>query len=200
MNKVPSEELLRAMESSAANAPDKDRLEELRARALDVRAVESHIADLEKQLEHLKHNRTSLLREILPEMMDAIKVGEITVAAEGNYPAMKFSVKPFYSANISAKWEPQRKDKAFAWLETHGAGDLIKTTIEVTIPREDRQKAKVILDMLKNFKVPVSANEKVHSATLTSWLKETVEAGGSLPPLDLIGAAVGRLVKIEEKK
>ena len=34
--------------------------------------------------------------------------------------------------------------------------------------------------------------------TLTSWVKEQIEAGKPTPPLDVIGATVGQHVKIKK--
>jgi len=197
----PSEELLRAMTDAAAkDSVTEDRLHHLIMKATEVRDLEKEISDLERRMDDLKATRHALLTSTLPQMMDQIGVSTITVEASGNLPSCKFTVRPYYSANISAKWPQSRRSDAYAWLDGHGAGDLIKTTVEAAFPREERSKAIETARLLQDSGANVTVDERVHSGTLTSWLRETVETGGDLPPLDVIGGAVGRIVKIEEAK
>jgi hypothetical protein len=196
----PSPELLRAMNSHNATAPQ-DKLDALRSKAVEVREVEANIEAFENHLARMKEKRTKLLREELPQLMDEARVPSITLEAEGNYPSFKLSVKAFYSANVSMKWEEERRKQAYAWLEANGAGDLIKTTVEVAFPREERAEAVRIASMLMELdSAHVTIDERIHPATLTAWLKESVEAGDDMPPLDLIGGTVARVVKIDEVK
>jgi hypothetical protein len=191
------------MNSVDVSAPE-DKLDLLRSKAMEVRETDQFINNLEWKLEQQKEKRTKLLREELPALMDEMHVPSITIDAQGNLPAVKLTVKPFYSANVSAKWEPERRAQAYRWLEDHDAGDLIKTTIEISFPRELRSKALELVQMLKTLNdtgiASVSVDERIHAGTLTAWLKESVEAGGDLPPLDVIGGSVGRVVKIEDVK
>jgi hypothetical protein len=198
--KKPSEDLQRAMSETAATMkPSEDKVDRLRIKAIEARDLDFEISSLEEKLEDLKHTRTVMLTEELPLMMDEVKFTSITLEATGNLPAVKLSLKPYYSANISVKWDDEKRAVAFKWLDDHAAGDLIKTTVEVAFSKEERHKALAVVKLLKAKGIDADVNEKVHPATLTAWVKESVEHGEMLP-LDVIGATVGRVVKIEDPR
>lgn len=172
-----------------------DELSALATRARDVAAqlrdAEARVADLREQVRHLE-------RDELPERMISAGVTTVAIPASGNMPAMTLELRPFYKANIAASWSEERRQAAFAWLDGHGAGDLIKTEITVTFPREERERAAAFAADVRDLcpMAAVEISEAVHHSTLTAWLKECVQAGTELPPLDTVGAEIGNIVEI----
>lgn len=174
-----------------------DTLKKLSTKCEELREVELEIANLEERLANLNSRKYRIEREELPELMSEAGTDKIGIPANGNMPAYDLKLAPYYNANIAAKWEPERRAAAYAYLEKVKAADLIKTQIIINLPREDRKKAKALLKTLKKFKPEVK--ESVHSGTLTSWLKEKTEAGDDVN-LEMIGGQVGQIVKPKTRK
>lgn len=197
MNNQPSDALLRAIERSQ---PDEDRLETIRGMARRARDADLVVDDLARRLDEAKAERNKLLAEELPALMDGAHVSSIELAAEGNTPAVKVEIKPYCNANIAASWPEERRRAAFDWLDGNDYGDLIKTVVTIRLPREQRDKATRLLAGLKKQGFAAEVEEAVHSQTLSAWLRELFKTGATRPPLDLIGASVGRTAVIKRLK
>jgi hypothetical protein len=172
-------------------------LKKLSDKCAELRDTELEIQNLSERLAALNTKKYKIEREELPELMSEAGVDKIGVPASGNQPAYDLKMVPFYSANIAAGWEPERRAASYAYLEKHKAGDLIKTQIIINLPREERKKAKALIKQLKKWKPEVK--ESIHSGTLTAWLREKTEAGEDVN-LEMIGGQVGQIVKPKARK
>jgi hypothetical protein len=105
-------------------------------------------------------------------------------------------MSPYYKAVISAKWDEPRRKAALEELESHGAGDLAKRVVSIPFPRSDEEKCKQLCDLLDQHGIAYSVGFDIPWQTLTSWLRETVEAG-TMPDLEKIGGQVGQVVKLK---
>lgn len=178
---------------------DSDRLQHLRNKVIEAKQLELEIDDLNNKLSELKHKLQEIHFKVLPDLFDEIGVDKIGVPASGNLPAFEAKCQPYYNANISANWDPERRSEAFAYLTEVGAGDLIKTSVALDFARDEREKAVELADKLKEQGLRPNVKEAVHSQTLTAWLREQVEVNNSLPNLEKIGGQVGRIVKLKDK-
>jgi len=175
-----------------------DKLALVREKAAQVRDLEHEIENLEQRLADKKSELFDLCHIQLPGLMDEIGINSIGIAANGNMPAINAVLRPFYRANIGKTWSEERKAAAFDWLTNNGFGDLIKTEVVMKFPREQFKKAKKILAELSKKKLNPELSQRVHNQTLTAWLREQIEQGHS-PPLNLLGAEIGRVVILETK-
>ena len=193
----PSDALVRAAMASPKGTP-KDKLDALRALCESLRDQELLIEDLEQRLEEAKALRQTLRVETIPDKMDECQVGAIDLLPRGNLPAVRVEVRPFVSANIAAKWEDDRRRAGFDYLDSCGAGDLIKTTIAIYFPREKRADALELQKKLREAKLDVEVNETVNNNTLSAWLREVIKKKGPPPAADLekIGGHVGRVAEV----
>lgn len=179
---------------------NQDKLDKLRERVVYARALDLEIDDLEQRLEDKKRELRHLYHTEIPDLMDEAGVDRLGVTNAGNLGSFEIKVQPFYSANIAAGWDPDKRSAAFEYLTELGAEDLIKTKIEIDFSRGERAKAVLVAENLKDDGIETSMKETVHSATLASWLREQVEVNGTVPDLDKIGGTVGRVAKITRKK
>lgn len=180
-----------------------DRLAALREAASAARDKQLEIQNLEERLKALASELNALYHETLPALMDAAGVDHVGLPQDGNAPAVDYKLRPFYSANIAAKWSDDKKQQAFDYLKSVDAADLIKTKVEVSLPKGNLELAKRIAAFATDNGAPVTLTESVHTQTLTSWLRELVETHHTRPPqadLDKIGATIGRIVKPQERK
>jgi len=176
------------------------RLTDAHAAAQLYRDLLKEKADLEERLRTVNSQLKNYMHERLPDLMDMAGIDRIGLPAQGNSAACDLTLTPFYSANIASNWSSEQRQAAFTALTEFGHENLIKTEITVELPRHERALAARILRSLERFPVSTTVHETVHHKTLTAWLKEQFEGRRPLPPLDVIGASVGRVVNLKERK
>lgn len=132
--------------------------------------------DLEAKEKAAKDAKTEYLRlerEDLPDLMSEIGLSEI-VLDDGT----KISVKEDCSAAITAK----NKTTAHAWLVDNGFGGLIRTQLISEFGTGEHDDAIEIRDILASeYHIDAALTEKVHPATLKSFVKEQMEKGAAIP-------------------
>jgi hypothetical protein len=163
--------------------------------------LDTKIDRLKKELEETSKRRNEMAFKEIPDFME--RIGQDKIGLPGSN--VDLVLEPYYHANIAAEWEPERREKAFAWLEKHGHGDLIKTTVSITFPRRALAAAHFLVAQIKKIsskKYTIPEPEMAMGVpwnTLTAFVKEQVEKGVVLP-LDTLGATVGRIVKVKGRK
>lgn len=175
-----------------------DILTRIREKAVAARDAEQELKDLEERLKETKNRLNHIYHEELPDLMFEAGVDEIGIPASGNLPAMVAKLGPYYQANIATGWPEERRTAAFNWLDNNKHGDLIKTEISILLPRGKREEAQKLIKQLSKY--GPSIKQSVPFQTLTAWLKDLVESGKDLPPLEVIGGTVGQVVKLKERK
>ena len=181
-------------------APSEDVLEKIRQKLREARDTERRMSDMSESLKEQTKLLQGLRHETLPDMFIQAGIDNLGIPAEGNLPGYDFELKPFYRANIAADWPEDRRREAFDFLEKSGNGDLIKTTIVILIPRDERAKAKKVQSALKKLKVNYEVDLSVPWGTLTAYVKEQIEKHDAVLPLDKLGAQVGTVVKMTQRK
>lgn len=175
-----------------------DKLDMLRGKAKRMRELQHDIDDLNVQVEAKEDELTTIATKEFPTLMEANGVRSIDLDAEGNLPAVVAKLQPFYSANLPKK----NPDPGLNWLRQNNHGDLIKTIFTIALPVGNSKVAEKLRTFLKKEGIEYSAKESVHSATLTSFVKERFEEGEPPSPnvLGLLGAFVGKTVKLKTRK
>lgn len=219
----PPEAVRRAMKKGGQEVTPPDRLEELKKLVRNARTLSIMIGEKKAEVAELEGRLAKAKNEVIPTFMDEIRVPSITIDAEGNYPAFECVARPFYRANIAADWEPAKKEEAFAYLESIGEGDLIKTSVTYYFTREEAAMVKPFLAAVTKLKFtikvvsfigkgkkrrktektqkvsppPAVVEKTVQWNTLTAWLRRKVETSGTIPKLDKIGGAVGTVADLK---
>jgi hypothetical protein len=173
-------------------------IEAIREKLRAARDLKIEIRDIEERAKARKADLYKIERAELPEMFSRAGIDNLGLPPEGNMPGYDAQLKPYYSANIAAAWEDDKKAIAYNYLKDEKAEDLIKATITIRLKMGSTKIRKAVMAALKKLKVEYEMNLSVHSASLTSWLKSRVE-DGKPPKLDLIGAEVGQVVKIDPR-
>jgi hypothetical protein len=183
----------------AANRPP-DRLGELRALVARRRDVRALVADLEEDLNRANVEARRIDQELLPNLMDEAGVTSISIARDGNLPAVTAQLGPVHRASIAARWDEEKRQAAFAVLERLGLGDLIRLTVRVDFGRGEADAARRLVAELLRRGARASAVEDVHHMSLSSALRELCEAGREPSAEDVaaIGGFVGRQVTLKE--
>lgn len=194
-------------------APSEDQSTRLTKMGQELWSVDARIVELEHELEQKKQRRVELVQKELPEFMTQIGQDKVGLAEFG----VDLVLEPYYHANIKAEWPDEQRQEAFDWLENNGHGDLIKCQVEFLFPRYLMDLAKWFVEAVSKIKIPATFVKKkgkgtpvpaipeptlkqtVPWNTLTAFVKEQVEKGEQLP-LETLGATVGQIVKIKQRK
>jgi hypothetical protein len=195
----PSDAVLAAIAAVQTLPPD-ERMAHARGAAASLRDLQLVIADLEQRLKEAQSQLRTLQFETLPAILDNLGVDRIGLPAQNNLPACDLILTPFYKAAIRADWPPEKRAAAFAALTALGHEDLIKTEIDVALPRGQHQLAEQIAERIRDFGVEPQISEAVHHGTLTAWLTARLEAHMTVPDLETIGATVGRIARLKERR
>jgi hypothetical protein len=195
----PSLAALFAKDGAAkADIPEGEKLTTARELAKELYMVDSSIAQLEQELEEAKKVRTELVQRKMPTYFDSIGIDRLGIPGS----EMDVVVENYYHANIPK----DREEEAFNWLEENEHGDLIKTHLSMQFGRGELEVAKKVTEQLAAmFRAegvePRGTEIKmgVQWNTLTAFVREQTEMGNALP-LELLGATVGRIMKIKKRK
>jgi hypothetical protein len=145
---------------------------------------------LEAQLKDAKEHERLLREETVPSAMAELGVESITLDT-----GEKLTVTQEVYAQISS----EKKLDAYKWLDDKGFGGLIKTAVEISFGKEDREKAGVLFEQLRANGYAPDLDMSIHASTLKSFIKERL-ANGEEFPLDLFGARAIFVAKIKATK
>lgn len=185
-----------AAEAAAAEAPPaEDALAYVQKLGAEVNVLDGRITKGNALLAELNKRKLEILHKELPEFMDEKKIEDFSVDGR------TFKAENYFKASIPS----DNPDPGHDWLEEHGHGDIIKNTIVITLPKDCEDMAKEITDYVtqRYQQAVVERKRAVPWTSLTSWLKElwlSDDPEKVLPPLDIMGATVGRIVKVKDKK
>jgi hypothetical protein len=167
--------------------------------ARDLAQMDSVIEALEYQLTERKARRKKLAEIDLPAAFDNAKVDRMGI------PEWEVDVvlKPWVHANLPK--DPALRQDAIKWLDDNGHADILRVFVSVEFQKGDFERARALEDHIREWardnKVNVSptSEETVPWNTLTAFIKGLLEKG-EVVPLETLGAAIGRVAKVEQRK
>jgi hypothetical protein len=188
------------IEQEPIREPRADQLAAVRKKAAELRDLKLEEEQLNERLSAVERRIAEVEQRELPDLFDVAKIRTLGLEAEGNMPAVRIDVRPFYHANISPNWPPERRARAFGWLEAEGHGDMIKNEFRVSLGRGEEKAAKRLEAALAKLGVEYVRNKGVQWNVLTAFVREQVEKHNAAPPLDVLGATISRVAKIVKEK
>lgn len=148
-------------------------------------------AAAEKELKESKRAADAIAREELPELLMEAGMTELTTA-----DGTKVELLQAVNASISETNRPA----AHSWLIANGFGGLIKAEVNVAFERGQIDAARSFAEQaIESCGGDVSIVDKVHPATLKSFIRERVEAGQEIPT-DLFGVFIFNEAKIKQQR
>lgn len=155
-----------------------DQMKRMMVMANQLKEAQELVARLTEDLAKAKGLQTELEQEHLPELMR--EVGVTSFKAESGE---EFNLTEEISCGITK----ENHTSAMAWLDKNNFGGLIKTNLQVSFRRDDREQA---LKMVKSIQEQADAegividpivSEAVHPTTLKSFIKEEMKKGNAVP-------------------
>lgn len=156
----------------------------------EVVALQAEIAADAAKIKVKQEKLRQLVEDTLPGFMDAAGQKEVTTS-DGHTVTL--------DENIFANISEERKDAAFAWLIANGHEALIKNEFTVAFPKNSKEAAEQFEDYLnKNLRRKANLKHKtsVHPSTLSSWVREELDAGSEIP-LDILGVTRRKVCKVK---
>ena len=148
-------------------------------------AARKNAERLDAELRTAKDEVRRLEQEDLPELMQELGLTNFKLAT-----GESVEVKQDVECGISE----ERRARAHAWLTSNGFGGLIKTEVVAKFGRDEHDAAVAAAEKINGEMI-----ERVHPATLKSFVKEQMEAGRAIP-FDLFGIHPFNRVKITAAK
>lgn len=184
--------------ADAAKAPPPDKLQAVKDKARELRDLTIVVDELNARAAETQAKITAIQSRELPDLMSEIGIDSLGLEPEGNLPAYDVRCNAYYSANIKA--DAPTALAAYAWLEREGHGDLIKHSFTINFGRGETEAAQDFEVLLNTNRIDYGSRLGVHPQTLTAFVKNQVEVHHTTPPLDLLGATIGRWVSIKPRK
>jgi hypothetical protein len=189
------------LDQMAADAPEpsEDQLAVIRRLAAEMRELEMENAEMKEEIRRNNERMEEIRWRDLLAAMDKAGMRNFTLEAEGNLPARFFETGAYYHANIAADWPEDQRAKSFAWIKKYEPG-MLRNTLTVSFGKGSMKQQQAAQAALRKLKIDFETQFGVPWNTLTSYVKEQIEVHKKTPPLDLLGAKVGRVATMKQVK
>lgn len=177
--------------SDFKDGPGDNLLARLSGLALDQKQAEAEVERLAEELKQAQNKLRDISEHQLPALMDEAEM-KVCQTRDGITIKVVEKIRGSIPAPTAAK--------AFAWLEEHGHGNLIKREVKIEFGRDEEAWAKKFMADLAKRKKPLKHELKrgVHPSTLASFVTEQLQEGVDIP-LETFGVFRQRSTKIEFK-
>lgn len=132
----------------------------------------------EKVLKQKKERARILREETIPYALMELGIQKLTLTT-----GQKLGIKQEVYASIP----DTNKAEAFDWLNKHGFGGLIKTSVTTLFAKGEVEKALAFCKELEANGMDAAFDESIHAQTLKAFLREQISKGKDIP-LDMFGA------------
>lgn len=187
--------LLNEMQEDAK--PKGDKLDQLKQGVAKLRDLEFESSTLSERLKTIGQDIQHMKNTTLVDLFDAAGVNKVGIEASGNLPSYECEVGDYYHANIPE----EKQEPAYEHLRKIGQADLIKTTYTIAFGLREAKAAERFQRSLDKAGIQYSVKRGVPWNTLTAWFKvEHKRKPLPAKAMDLLGATVGRVVKVVKQK
>lgn len=150
-------------------AQSEDSLAKLRALADEQTLLESEVNDATLALEKKKAELDAVALRKIPDLMAELQIEKFTLA-----DGFEVSIKEKLNASI----KPEHKPQAIQWIKDNGYGGIIKVAVGIDFDKGEIEKAEGLVEELAKKGFSASSSESIHSATLSSFVRERLAEAG----------------------
>ena len=165
-----------------------DSLARLTDMARELLQMEEVVEQMESDLKAAKSSLQSMRTGRIPDLMNEIGIGSITVNNR--------TVELFDFVSGSLPKDPERRLKAINWLESVGAGGLLKTEVSVEFSRNQHNTALALADDLRNQGFAPIALSNIAPQTLLKFARDRIASGEEID-FDILGLYTGKVAKVK---
>jgi hypothetical protein len=177
--------------------PSEDKLERARVEVARLRDLELEVAGLEARTSDAKAAIKEIKEKTLVDIFDEVGIDALGLPASGNMPPYEVELCDYYHANIPE----DHRAEAFEYLRKIRQEDLIKTSFTIEFGLREAKQADRFARSLDKAGIAYSSKSGVPWNTLTAWFKAEHKRKPMTGKVkDLLGATVGRVVKVVKQK
>jgi hypothetical protein len=173
-------------EGAEKSAPDS--LARLIDMSKELLKMEELVEQAEEDLKAMKSSLQLLRTGRIPDMMNEIGISSITVDDR------VIEVSDFVSGSLPK--DPEKRARAIAWLDSVGAGGLLKTEVTVEFGRNQHNEALSLAGELREKGHAMDVTSNVAPQTLLKFARDKLKAG---EPIDFeaLGLYTGKIAKVK---
>ena len=168
--------------------PRDEQLKQLSALAEAQLESEQTVENLELELKQAKERLRTIAEVKIPEKMNSLGITEFKLSN-----GLKVSVKPWFMGKIT----DDNQETAYAWLEQHGHGGIVKHDLAVQVRMSEDTKLEDIRKLAEKLGLDIKEKLGIHHMTFGAWIKEQVTEGKYIPR-QLLGVTQGFRAKINK--
>lgn len=162
----------------------------------NIASLANRQVELERQIESAKlavtiltEQHRAVSQDALPEAMQAVGMEKFTLA-DGSEIELKKDVETSFVAAA------RDNGLAFAWLEEHGHGGIIKHNVTCAFGRDEGGEAQRLTEVLESNEFKFNEERNVHPQTLAAWGRQEAREGRT-PPEEIFHTFNVRKAKIK---
>lgn len=152
--------------------------------------LEREMNEVEKYLGSMKAEHRELTEKLMPDAMASAGVAKFETD-----DGVKIEVRDIVRASLPK--ETEARARALAYLDSIGAGDIIKHKFDVDIGRGNDEVADFVSKFLQNAGIAYLDKEDVHPQTLSALIRERLNNGNEID-MDVLPTYVGRQAKMKK--
>ena len=164
-------------------------LDQIAALARALVDAQSAVTAAEDTLTKAKEHARALSEDAIPAALQELGLTEIRLET-----GERISCKLDVYASIPVASRAQ----AYAWLEEHAFGGLIKTEVSTAFGKGELESATALYERLQAEGLQANLAQTVAPQTLKAWLREQLAAGTTVP-MELFGARPIWTTKLVQK-
>jgi hypothetical protein len=158
--------------------------------ARDILEAQRDVASRDNELKEAQGRLRALQEDVLPELMT--QAGQDSVkTADGLIVTMK----------VLTRGQPSQENQgeAFAWLEAHGHGGIIKSEVRADLGKATPEQVRAALEALEAAGAHGQAKKTVAWQTLGALVNELLEKGEDVP-VKLLGVHHHKIADVKPAK
>lgn len=175
-----------------SSGPGDNQIAEISRLASRAWELEREMSEVESYLNGMKAEHREITEKTLPNAMDSAGVNKFETS-----DGVKIEVRDIVSATLPKEEEAKRR--AIEYLESIGAGDIVKAKFEVDLGRNNENGVKLVSDFLRECGIGYVNKEDVHPQTLSALYRERLRNGEEVDT-EIINLYTGRQAKMKKVK
>jgi hypothetical protein len=140
--------------------------------------LESAIDHLETELKKRREELREITERELPTMMAELQMTEFVSQDR------KVKIEDIVQGSLPK--EPDKRERAIAFMHENGGEDILRATIQIEFPKGDLESAESLARRIrKATNQDVVVDLTAHHSSYAAWARELIRKGGKLPVDDL---------------
>ena len=148
-----------------------ERLKTLSQLAYYMKEEQEEIERLEALLEASKRRYSDLSEVEIPQLMNDIGVQQFRLS-----DGTKFEIRPV----LKVSPDKSNMDAVDDWLTEHGHGGMVKTKIDISLPKSS-SRLEEVKEALYEMGIEYTVSKTIHPQTLWKWGREMEDEGMVIP-------------------